>query len=373
MKKIENIKNCYGCGVCAATCKHDVIDLSKNEDGFFQPVIKNPNACVGCGLCESVCAYINPCEYRKPIESYACWSLDDSVREKSTSGGVCFEISRHMLSSGYKICGVKYNTNKNRAEHDIATNIEELLNFQGSKYLQSFTLDAFRRLSRTDNNVVIGTPCQIASLRKYVEKFKCSENYVFIDFFCHGVPSYLLWEKYLNEHKKSLGKINSVSWRSKEKGWRSSYCITIDGSDGQYKSWKGSDEFFSFFLGDACLNKACYGNCKFKYDKSCADIRIGDFWGSLYRNESQGVNAVIVLTTKGRDILNGTPNLKLTIHSFEEATQGQSQTNASKPVYYSISNAILRHNSYNLRKLGQIIEYIKMIESYLYRIKNTLK
>lgn len=373
MKNIANIKNCYGCGVCAATCKHGVIDIEKNEEGFFQPVIKNPDACVDCGLCESVCAFINTNGYPKPLETYACWSTDDKVREKSTSGGVCFEISRHLLASGYKICGVKYNTTNNRAEHDIAVSVEDVLHFQGSKYLQSFTLDAFRRLSRAEKYVVIGTPCQIASIRKYVEKFKCSENYILIDFFCHGVPSYLLWEKYLNEHKQSLGKINNVSWRSKDKGWRKSYCITIDGSNGQYKSWKGSDEFFSFFLGDACLNKACYGNCKFKFDKSCADIRIGDFWGSLYRNDSKGVNAVIVLTSRGRDILHSTPNLNLTSHSFEEVTQGQSQANAVKPFYYGISNILLRHNSYYLKGLGRVIEYKKLVDSYCQRIINTLK
>ena len=39
------------------------------------------------------------------------------------------------------------------------------------------------------------------------------------------------------------------------------------------------DLFYKFFLGNMCLGRACYKDCKFKYLNSAADIRIGDLLG----------------------------------------------------------------------------------------------
>lgn len=40
---ISNIKNCYGCGVCATACPRKIISLALNSDGFYEPylMIKN--------------------------------------------------------------------------------------------------------------------------------------------------------------------------------------------------------------------------------------------------------------------------------------------------------------------------------------------
>lgn len=61
--------------------------------------------------------------------------------------------------------------------------------------------------------------------------------------------------------------------------------------------------FYRLFLSDTCLGKACYEKCKYKYDSSSADIRIGDAWGFHYQKEEKGVNSVIAFTSKGNEIL----------------------------------------------------------------------
>ena len=48
------------------------------------------------------------------------------------------------------------------------------------------------------------------------------------------------------------------------------------------------DMFYRLFLSDACLGKACYEKCKFKYENSSADIRIGDLWGTTYQVMKRG-------------------------------------------------------------------------------------
>ena len=56
--------------------------------------------------------------------------------------------------------------------------------------------------------MVSGTPCQIDSLRRYINKMKCQENFVLLDFFCHGVPSKFVWDKYIKEQQDKLGNID---------------------------------------------------------------------------------------------------------------------------------------------------------------------
>ena len=62
--------------------------------------------------------------------------------------------------------------------------------------------------------------------------------------------------------------------------WHDSYDLLIRGEKSFYNSrLSQGDRFYRFFLSDACLGKACYERCKYKYDRSAADIRIGDLWG----------------------------------------------------------------------------------------------
>ena len=54
----------------------------------------------------------------------------------------------------------------------------------------------------------------------------------------------------------------------------------IKGEKSYYnKKRSEGDLFYKFFLGNMCLGRACYKDCKFKYLNSAADIRIGDLWG----------------------------------------------------------------------------------------------
>ena len=73
----------------------------------------------------------------------------------------------------------------------VAENQLELIPSIGSKYIQSHTESAFSSFKRGQKYVIVGTPCQIDSLRKNLQRLKIEQDYILIDFFCHGVPSYL--------------------------------------------------------------------------------------------------------------------------------------------------------------------------------------
>ena len=363
MKNISEIKDCYGCGVCATICPKNIISISLNADGFYQPEVFDEDKCIDCGLCLNVCAFHNKglALQETSIRSYAAWSNEPAVRRKCASGGAGFEIGRTLINKGYKVCGVKYNAEKQRAEHFIATTVEELVQTAGSKYIQSYTLEGFKAINRRDKYLVTGTPCQIDSFRRLIQKWRVEDNFVLLDFFCHGVPSMLMWKKYTQSVEKITGPIKYASWRNKLTGWHDSWAKAIDGeAKGEKVNWHDSynmlirekknyynsrrsqgDLFYQFFLGNICLGKACYKHCKYKYNHSSADIRIGDLWGSAYEKNEDGVSAAIAFTEKGNDVLKQT-NCSLIEHPFEVVAEGQMKEKVVKPAILPVVSYALK-------------------------------
>lgn len=376
---IAKLPNCYGCGVCTSICPVKIIVLKENRDGFYSPVIDEEDKCIECGLCLKICAFNHDeVALEGSIKKYyAGYSRNEIVRQRCSSGGVGFEIGRLLMEVGYKACGVKYCIELERAEHFIASTVEEFLPSIGSKYIQSFTQTAFSEISKNDKYLIIGTPCQIDSFRRYIRQLRIEDNFVLMDFFCHGVPSMLLWRNYLHGVEKEVGKAGFVSWRNKTRGWHDSWNINMDPADAKdidwhnsyninlfgknlfYQSgWKQGDLFYRFFLGNYCLNKCCYESCKYKGLSSSADIRIGDLWGKTYENDNQGTNAVITFTQNGEDLINDLEDCSLTPITDHIATEGQMDKSPSIPLIY---HRLLQE----LGKDSPLIEiYNKIIKPY---------
>lgn len=241
---ISNIRNCFGCGVCTKPCPKNIVSMRLNKDGFYESYVTDESLCIKCGLCRDVCAFIHDglTVQNKPLVSYAAWSNDKRVQRKCSSGGIGFEIAKLLLTRGFKVIGVRYNVDKGRAEHYIASNLEELMQSIGSKYIQSYTPDALRSIDRKSKYLFTGTPCQVDSFRRYIKRMKLNEdNFVLMDFFCHGTPSMLAWKKYIEICEKKVGKITYASWRNKTSGWHDSWCMGIDGDEhGEKVNWHDS-------------------------------------------------------------------------------------------------------------------------------------
>lgn len=83
MNNISDIKNCYGCGVCAAACPRNIIQIRLNKRGFYEPYIIDSNKCTQCGLCRDVCAYSHKelALDASNVHAWASWSNDEEVRK----------------------------------------------------------------------------------------------------------------------------------------------------------------------------------------------------------------------------------------------------------------------------------------------------
>ena len=381
---------CYGCGVCVDGCPKRIIEIRLNRNGFYEPWINDVDACVECGICLEICSFGHDgiAQHQKPLKHWAAWSDEERVRQKCSSGGIGFEIGKQLIGQGYKAVVCRYNVEEQRAEHYIATTVEELIPSIGSKYIQSYTTDGFIQINRKEKYLVTGTPCQIDSFRRYIQKYKCEDNFVLMDFFCHGVPSKLMWDRYVKWAEKKVGKLTYVSWRNKRTGWHDSWAMGIDGEEHGEKvdwhdsynvlikekkcflnsRWSQGDLFYKLFLGDFCTNPACSKNCKFKYDHSSADIRIGDLWGTAYREDQKGVSALVAFTEKGCGVLESLKDVTLIEHPFEVVAEGQMKENSKSKETAPFIFYLLRHG-YSLT-CGAIIStmFIQRIISKVKRI-----
>lgn len=390
---ISNIKRCYGCGVCTIACAKKIIEIKLNKEGFYEPQITDPAECTNCGLCIDVCAFshkeLSKKDEDSTIKSWAAWSNDKHIQRKCSSGGIGFEIAQQLIQQGYKLCACRYNADKNRAEHYIATTVNEAIESIGSKYIQSYTADAFKAINRKEKYIVTGTPCQIDSFRRYIRRFHVEENFVLLDFFCHCVPSMLAWEKYTQMVEKRTGKITYASWRNKATGWHDSWAMAIDGEKGDtknscpnngynqaleerkttyYSLLSKGDVFYSLFLGDYCHNPACEKNCKYKYKQSSADIRIGDLWGKTYKDNNEGVSALIAFTKKGSGIIEGLENVTLVKHPFEVVAEGQMKKNVHKAPTYTLVMCFLKSSIGFDSIIWHTLHLINRVAKRLYNI-----
>lgn len=319
---------CCGCGVCSVICTTGAIKMNIDREGFYVPVL-DEKKCVDCNMCTKVCTKFSNESHKTFLNLemlYAGETKDREIKKRSSSGGIGYELSKLALSEGYRVIGVVYDSKRNVAQHYVAKTEEELEKLQGSKYLQSIT-DVFSVLNscakENQKYLVFGTPCQIKALRKFAEIKKFNERIILVDVFCRGVPTYLLWRRYLSwlREKHNLRDIQKIIFRNKEKGWHSC-SILCESKEKVYSSAAKDDWFYKMYTSALCFRDSCY-TCKLKLEECYSDIRLGDFWGSRFEKNEEGMSIVIVNTEKGKDFLGRLSNCEFYKANISEVKEAQ--------------------------------------------------
>lgn len=325
---------CTGCGACSAVCKVGAITIAEGYDGFITRTVDH-DKCTNCSACCSVCYKNRDTEKLPTLEGKPCYavcSTNTSTHRTTTSGGLGYELARWGMERGYKVVGVKYDYATNSARTTIASQPEELEQFKGSKYIQSYTEQAFKdiiEIASADPNkkfICFGTPCQIFGLRHLVERKSLRNEIIYVDLFCHGVPSYLVWRPYIAAQEQRLGKLRSVNFRYKGNGWHH-YSIRLEGERKTYCNYAYNDTFYRYFFDNVALNESCY-TCEFRKGYSSADIRMGDFLGRAYESREDGITAAVAVTPLGATIiseLHAAGNINIVgTHPVAECLEAQS-------------------------------------------------
>ena len=302
MITIKNKQQCNGCHACASACPKKCITMSADKEGFLYPKVER-NACTNCGLCEKICPVLhkgNTEDRNEPI-SYAAYNTDESIRLESSSGGLFTLFATTVLNRGGVVFGARFNE-RFEVVHSYVENVDELGKFRGSKYVQSIIGDSYKQaemfLKQGRWVLFTGTPCQIGGLYAYLKKDY--DTLLTQDIICHGVPSPLVWKKYLQYHAQGR-KISSACCRDKRDGW-STYRYTVVYNNGEeYSEFSANDMMSHMFLRNLCLRPSCY-DCAFKTKKRQSDFTLADYWGINEEhpelNDNKGINLLLLHTPK---------------------------------------------------------------------------
>lgn len=381
MIEIKDKSKCCGCEACVQRCPKHCIHLVEDKEGYRYPRVDKAT-CVNCGLCEMVCPIINENEQQEPIEVLAAKNPDEQQRLAGSSGGVFFEIGRNIINNGGIVFGARFDENWN-VIHSYAEDIEGLNAFRGSKYVQSYIGDSYKKVEGflKDGRQVLfsGTPCQIAGLQRFLRKKYA--NLLLVDVVCHGVPSSMPWQKFLDEAIRTQNmssetfrkQITSVSFRSKEKGWLKYHLkviykplngISANSRNSIFSKYHRDTDFFYGFLSQYFLRPSCY-NCKFRCGKSHSDITLADFWGIWDHtdqwNDDRGISLVMLNTEKGKAIFD-TLNVDVFLSDYKTAIAGNKSIieSPTKPVercfvFRHLNRGLKLHDAFSFNFIEKLL------------------
>ncbi|MBR6979893.1 MAG: SP_1767 family glycosyltransferase [Prevotella sp.] len=274
MIQTEDKQKCVGCGNCSEVCPLHCISMTQDKEGFLYPVV-DTSICINCGKCNSVCPVekelLSPSTDSLIIGAY---HRNTALRMKSSSGGVFPALSASIIEHGGVVYGAVL-ISPQKVRHIRISQLEDLIQLQGSKYVQSDISHIFPMVLEDLKEglpvLFSGTPCQVKALHLYLQK--PFANLLTVEVVCHGVPSPLVFSKYMDAYQA-----RSIQFRDKGRSWVD-YDTTIELRNGISKTGKAShNPYMRAFLQDITIRPSCSA-CPAKSFTSNADITLGDFWG----------------------------------------------------------------------------------------------
>ena len=306
MIEIRTKEDCCGCYACYNICPKECITMESDNEGFWYPKI-DKNKCIDCNLCEKVCPIIN--KFNSSLyeeKSYAVFNKNEKIRLESSSGGFFSLLVEYVINNHGNVYGAVFDEKFN-VKHIKITSFQYIELLRGSKYVQSKINNIFKSVKfdlKNDKMVLFtGTPCQIAGLQSFLQKKY--DNLILMDIVCHGVPSPLVWQRYIDELKQKYKQdIKSIYFRDKSTGWKT-YSVKFLFDKDEYKNFGFKDIYMKGFLNDIYLRPSCY-NCNFKGIERISDITVADFWGIEKilpeLDDDKGTSLVVIHSEKGKQL-----------------------------------------------------------------------
>ena len=320
MQHICEPNKCTGCFACKNICPKNAIEVSIDSLGKTVPKIND--RCIECGLCVKTCPINKKQDLKQPIKCYAAKSIDKSDSDCS-SGGMATSFSRYVINNGGYVYGAAFDE-ENLVAHKYIDGLDELNDLKGSKYVQSYIGNTYQSVKKhlSDKIVLyIGTPCQIAGLKSFLNHDY--DNLITVDIICHGTPP----ASYLKDYIESLNidKFDNLSFRGKY-----DYKLTLYCNDRLvYQKSNEKDYYFSSFYKGLISRDNCY-NCEYAGVKRVSDITIGDFWGldeKILKEKFDGKASVVLINSqKGINFFENVKDSMISIErEINEAVNGNDQ------------------------------------------------
>ncbi len=264
---------------------------------------------------------------------YGGYIDNDNKLMQSTSGGIATALAEQMIEAGGYVAGVAYSEDFHKAEYIITNSKHDLEKLKGSKYIETDKKDVYNRvkalLEQGEKVLFIGLPCTVAAIYSFLGKRE--ENLLTCELICHGPTSAKVHEEYVSYlEEKYNSKIAEFSVRHKKHEWLPTYLYAkfVNGQEFE-KPFYSTEYGFAFsVLG----RESCY-NCRFRGDRRCGDIMVGDFWGATENDEfwnKKGVSVIFAETEKGNKAVKALKGVKLFQTTFEKAVASNPMVIKSK-------------------------------------------
>lgn len=310
---------CSGCGACVQVCSRNALSMNPDREGFLYPTLDKAK-CIECGLCEKTCPVVSISranEYDNQRGFVATTNNEHYYKESATIG-ICTMLAEVVIKEGGIVFGSYLDETVWKAYHIGVADRMGLESIRNSKYLQSDTKRTFSEvkdcLNKNKTVLFIGTPCQIAGLKAFLNRDY--QQLYLVDIICHGVFSPILmplevqyWEKKYN------AKISNFRFRSKRKyknvnGGMVNFDILLPKGKTKHieRHASSSPSYRAYaYSGDGNnynLRLSCY-ECPFRAKERYGDLTIGDPWlinGSSIKNKklkpSNSVRSIFTINTK---------------------------------------------------------------------------
>lgn len=309
MIQIEKKEKCCGCTACYSVCPQKAIEMKADEEGFKYPQVHREK-CINCGLCDKVCPITNKQipDTDQPLKAYVVRNKKESTLLNSASGGFFSALAEYVISKNGYVFGAVYGEHM-RVYHWGTHTLDGITRFRSSKYVQSDLENVFLEVKNLlDLGRLVcfsGTPCQIEGLKWFLRKDY--NNLITVDLICHGVPSPMLWDKYIETQKERYkSEIVEINFRNKDYGYHNS-TLKINFENGRiHHGSSRNDAMMKCFFGEIASRPSCY-SCPFKYARHESDFTIFDAWHGAQLvgrpDDEKGYTHLFVQTEKGLNIL----------------------------------------------------------------------
>lgn len=312
-------ERCTGCAACANGCPKGAIRMESDSEGFLAPVVGE--GCIQCGHCAHVCPALKHREERSAPAVFAAWAEDESLRQRSTNGGVFAALAAQVLEDGGVVVGAAMD-GQLTVRHVAVKNTADLPPLLGAKPVQSDIGESYQQvrmyLDQGRRVLFSGTPCQVDGLYRFLGDYP--ENLLTCDVLCGGVASPGVWRRLVKSmaYVKQKAPVAVEFCRKLPDTAEHRFFVTFAGGK-TYDAPLAKTEFGRGLKRRIFLRSACH-TCPYAGTNRTGDLTLGTCRGlpKDFEEQRRGVTLLLINTVKGAHTVDTLP-LKKTARTLEEA------------------------------------------------------
>lgn len=377
---------CISCGACFHICpKNNLAFRFNSYSGKWEPTVIDQIRCSRCKgdeLCLSVCPSYNV-NYMElagsdsnkllgKIENiYTGFSNNHHIRYSSSSGGFIREACLTLLKK-FNIDGIISITHDQDLEYTpkLITDVNLMPN---SVYHNINYKNAMSVLFNNEGKfILIGLPCQIASIELLTKKKKYSDQnkkiFIKIALMCGYSFDRKNIYSFANYNKFNL---KEVTYR--ERGRYRKTRIKNDKTNMIFEAYfpkNVKEKINNAILFDNFLSNT---GCLYCVDHSgyCADLVVGDAWLESYLKDDIGSNIIISRTKKGEQLVKQMDSFCFYPGSHDDIISSQSSLYALGAIGEGMKAVRFHKQKYIPQKIRT--NRISDIETYQFKYKDLIK